>query len=362
MLFYALQSFFWIFFRLLRPLDISKMPFNDISGHTREILALKNAIATDRVAHAYLFSGPARSGKGLVAKTFAMALNCSASSPEPCGVCSDCVRITDSTHQNLTEIGPSNKDGLPDPGGLIRIAEVRRLQGALRYRVESGAKVVIIDAADRLQPQAAHAFLKTLEEPPPNSVLILVSARPSALLPTVLSRCQRVNFRPLEESIVRDFLMEHEALGAEEGARLAHRSAGSLGIAIEYAGSDLYSEQMEVALRVESLGPDETLRAMELADELSKRDGLTGLLDFLKMRYRDRIAALLGAGSLAVTEVAFGEQAEAEELIEAYSLIEAARVDIASPCNVNRLLRLEALFFSIMGLTGSTGSAAVAAL
>ncbi len=339
------------------------MPFKDISGHTREILALKNAVAANRVAHAYLFSGPGRSGKGLVAKTFAMALNCTVSSPEPCGLCSDCVRIIDSSHPNLTEIGPSNKDGAPDPGGLIRIAEVRRLQGALRYRVENGMKVVIVDSADRLQPQAAHAFLKTLEEPPPDSVLILVSARASALLPTVLSRCQRVNFRPLEESVVRDFLVNRTGLGAEESARVAHRSAGSLGIALEYVESDLYSEQMEIASRVEALGPNETMQAMKLADELSKMDGLAGLLEFLKLRCRDRVASVSGARGLAVTEVVFGQKTGVEELVEAYSLIEAARVDIASPCNINRLLRLEALFFSLMELSsGCSGHSAQAAV
>jgi DNA polymerase-3 subunit delta' len=325
------------------------MSFKEISGHEKEISALKNAITVGRVAHAYLFAGPGRSGKSLVAATFAMALNCTVSTPDPCGVCTDCARIKDSTHQNLTVIAPSDKDGEPDPGGLIRIVEVRRLQESLRYKVESGTKVVIIDGADRFQPQAAHALLKTLEEPPPNSVLLLLSARPSALLPTVLSRCQRVNFRPLAESAISRFLEERVGLASsEEAALVARRSAGSLGLAIEYARTDRYDRQMEVARRVESLKPTDTIAAMELAVELSKESDLIGVLEFLKLRCRDSVATGYGAGRLCVTgsESARGT----DRSVEAYALIEAARADITGAGNINRLLRMESLFFSLMDL------------
>ncbi|MBE9529366.1 MAG: DNA polymerase III subunit [Proteobacteria bacterium] len=333
------------------------MSFKEISGHEKEISALKNAIATGRVAHAYLFSGPGRSGKGLVATTFAMALNCTASTPDPCGVCADCARIRDSTHQNVTVISPSDKDGAPDPGGLIRIAEVRRLQESLRYRVESGTKVVIIDGADRFQPQAAHALLKTLEEPPPNSVLLLLSARPSALLPTVLSRCQRVNFRPLAESAITDFLARREGLASVEAALIAHRSAGSLGLALEYARGGSYDCRMEVARRVESLKPADTIAAMELAVELSKESDLAGVLEFLKLRCRDSVALNYGAEHLSVTgpESARGT----DRSLEAYALIAAAHADITGAGNVNRLLRLESLLFSIMELDESVAIKAV---
>jgi DNA polymerase-3 subunit delta' len=187
------------------------MALTDIIGQQRALQILRGCIARDRIPHALLFTGDEGIGKRLTAINFAKTLNClqekdnelfavSDDTPESsgrdeidnCGVCASCRKIDKGNHPDVITIAPEGD------GGQITVSVIRELEGAFSYKPFEGKwKIAIIDNADRLNQSAANAFLQTLEEPSPESILILISSRPDMLLPTIRSRCQRINFSPL---------------------------------------------------------------------------------------------------------------------------------------------------------------------
>ncbi|MBI5810144.1 MAG: DNA polymerase III subunit delta' [Deltaproteobacteria bacterium] len=338
--------------------------FKDILGHTKEIEMLKRAVAADRVAHAYLFAGPAGTGKRRVAYLLAAALNCSqskglfkgdAGEGSPCGACVDCSMIEGNTHPNIMEIWPVDRDGKRADDGLIRVEQIRDLQGSLNYKAGGGRKVAIVEDADKLMGQAANAFLKTLEEPPPDSLIILISARHSELLPTVLSRCQRINFKPLPEDMIRDFLIREKGLNGEDASVISRLSAGSLSSAVRCASERVHERWNEAATRLKDLNATDTYGILKLADEISKRDDLDDLLEFLKTRCRDHLVLLTVTPGLALDsfnqglEGPSGGEAMATALIESFAMIEDARRSIMPPRYANKQLTMEALLMRLAG-------------
>ncbi|MEK7698516.1 MAG: DNA polymerase III subunit delta' [Nitrospirota bacterium] len=190
------------------------MALKDIIGQERAIEILRGCIKRNRVAHAYIFAGDEGIGKKLTAINFAKALNCqnnrNASSVlrnelknnthhasrithheiDCCDGCSSCIKINKSIHPDFFFIAPEN--------GEIKVDVIRELQESISYKAfEGGWKVIIIDEAETLNQSAANAFLKTLEEPPEQTILILISSMSGLIPKTILSRCQRVNFSPL---------------------------------------------------------------------------------------------------------------------------------------------------------------------
>ncbi|MBI5491728.1 MAG: DNA polymerase III subunit delta' [Deltaproteobacteria bacterium] len=327
------------------------MPFKDIIGHTREIEIIKGAILNKRVAHSYLFSGPEGIGKRKAALAFAAALNCQRPlEGEPCGTCLDCERMERGVHTNLLQVWPTDRDGERDDAGLIRVDQVREIQNAVKYRVESGTRVVVVDSAERFMAQAANAFLKTLEEPPAGSMIILISSRPSELLPTIISRCQRVNFRPLPIDALSGFLADKRGLPAGEAQSVARASGGSVSAAFSYLEAGANEKRKEVLMRLLSIEPGDTDEAIRLAEELSRRDDLEEVLEFIKGWYRDKAVYMEGAGGLVVnSDFAghFDKDSGSRELWDVYSMVEGAKRSIMPPRYANKQLTLEALFLNI---------------
>ncbi len=328
------------------------MFFKDILGHTREVEALKKAILNNRVAHAYLFAGTSGIGKGCVARAFSAALNCKERDSFGCGACEDCRSMQNSTHPNLVEIGPTDKDGQKAENGLIRIARIRELQDAIKYKIDRGKKVALVEAADTLVPAAANAFLKTLEEPPPDSVIILISSRATQLLPTILSRCQRINFKPLSETVVKDFLISREGLSSEEAAPAARLSGGSITRAVKYGGSGLQEKRREITGRLTALSRHDTMGLLKVAEEFSKRDDLTEVLELMKVWCRDLLVSSEGANHLAIDNDGTGStrSAGSGDLLKAFSLIEQARHDTTPPRYGNKQLAMEVLLMRMAEL------------
>ena len=330
------------------------MSFGSVLGHAREIGILQGAIKSSRVAHAFIFAGPDGIGKKLVARAFATVLNCSSGGDDSCGACADCSMMAGSIHPNLIEVFPVDKDGEKDPDGLIRINQIREVQNALRYRVDRGMKTVIVDGADRLVPAAAHAFLKTLEEPPPGSVIILVTSKPSDFMPTVLSRCQRISFRPLPEEAVKGFLVDVKGLDPNEAGALSRLSGGSLAKACAFIDDGSLQKRREVIQRLSLIGPSDVAEALKLAEDLSKTDGLDELLEFIKSWYRDRIVASEGAQHLVANndmqrQLKDAGVGEFNRLCSAFWAVEEARKAIAPPRYANKQLTLEVLVLKVSG-------------
>lgn len=208
------------------------MSFQRILGQDQPKRIIQNALQSNSVSHAYLFYGQESIGKKLTAIEFAKALNCEVSGPQDsCDDCPSCRKINQRIHPDffLLEPGKSSPSGRD---ALIKVEEIRELQKKLSYLPYEGkTKVAIIDGAELMNPQAANTFLKTLEEPPSATVLILITPNPYRLLPTIVSRCQGVKFHPLTSEEVKQVLQETlvEESGSLDKQELELRALRSMG-------------------------------------------------------------------------------------------------------------------------------------
>ncbi len=268
------------------------MPFRDVVGHTRLIELLTRSVAGGTLPPSLILAGPSGIGKRLAAVSVAQALNClqprlttddQRLTTDACGVCAACARIGRGVHPDVIVVEPGES-------GTIKIDQVRDVIEAAGYRPFEGRKrVVIVDEADALVPQAQNALLKTLEEPPPSSVFMLVTSRPDVLLPTVRSRCPQLRFRPLPARAAATVLV---ARGYEEreARAVAVTSDGSVGHALEASAGDLVDAR-EVAQQVleGTAAARDAGRRLESAKNLLAKTGAGGAGD------REQLASHLRA-------------------------------------------------------------------
>jgi DNA polymerase-3 subunit delta' len=252
------------------------MPFRDVVGHHRLIELLSRSAAGATLPPSLLFAGPSGVGKRLAAVSVAQALNCQTPILEPaagalpadaCGRCPACTRIARGVHPDVVIVEPGES-------GSIKIDQVRDVVDRAMYRpFEGRRRVVIIDEADALVTAAQHALLKTLEEPPPSSVFILITARPDVLLPTVRSRCPELRFRPLSAANIASVLVARKHSEAEARA-VAATADGSLGQALQASAGELV-EAREIARSVLEAAASATdpARRLECAKELLPKPG-----------------------------------------------------------------------------------------
>jgi DNA polymerase-3 subunit delta' len=291
------------------------MPFRDLKGHRRLIELLARSISRDTLPPSLILAGPAGVGKRLVATATAQALNClslvrgsSDLELDACGKCAACTRIARGVHPDVLVVQPGDT-------GSIKVDQVRELIDATAYRpFEGRRRVVIIDEADALVVPAQHALLKTLEEPPPSSIFLLVTSRPDALLPTVQSRCPRLRFQALSTDEVTSVLVS-EGRPERDARAVAAIANGSVGAALS-ASVDEFAEARETAVRIlaqTAAGPDAARRSaisQSLAGPAGTsaldRDGLATVLRAMSSLLRDVAALDTGAteGALANPDLA----------------------------------------------------------
>ncbi len=214
------------------------MAWQRIRGHDTLVEGFRRAVQRGRLAHAYLFTGPAGVGKRLFALELAKALLCEKAaegSLQACDHCPSCVQVEASTH-------PDFFPAVRPPEALeFPIDLMRQLCASFALKSARGrGKVVLIDDADDLNEEAANCFLKTLEEPPPRSVLILIGSTPDRQLQTIVSRCQVIRFAPLASELVDELLQAQGIDDVALRARLVRLSAGSPGLAKELADPALW--------------------------------------------------------------------------------------------------------------------------
>ena len=180
-------------YRTYRP-----QTFEEVAGQEHIVRTLKNALATGKIAHAYLFAGPRGTGKTTMAKLFAKALNCEHGLGCQCNECKNCIAITEGSHPDVLELDAASNNG---------VDEIRELIDKVKYGTILGKyKVYIIDEVHMLSTGAFNALLKTLEEPPEHVIFILATTEPHKILPTILSRCQRYDFNKVSEEDIKNRL------------------------------------------------------------------------------------------------------------------------------------------------------------
>ncbi|KEK10233.1 DNA polymerase III subunit gamma/tau [Lysinibacillus sphaericus] len=300
------------FYRVYRP-----QSFREMSGQAHVKRTLQNALLANKTTHAYLFSGPRGTGKTSTAKIFAKALNCEhAPAKEPCNECATCISITDGSHPDVIEF---------DAASNSRVEEIRDIIEKVRFAPASSRyKVYIIDEVHMLSTSAFNALLKTLEEPPPHAVFILATTEPHKLPATIISRCQRFDFKRLSTNdiiermkvVLEDIELPYE----EQGLKVIAQSAAGgmrdalslLDQVVSFSGEKLKLE--DTLLVTGSISQDvfynlaEALKAKDVAQMLAlleqliadgkdplrlSEDLITFFRDLLLLQTSDDLAELL---------------------------------------------------------------------
>ena len=211
--------------------------FSDIIGHEQIIGHLKNAIALDKVSHAYIFNGPKLSGKMMLAEAFAMALQCEGEGTRPCLLCRSCKQAVDHNQPDIIYVSHEkpNTIGVDDIRTQINNDIVIKPYSS-RY------KVYIVDEAEKMNQQAQNALLKTIEEPPAYAVILLLTTNADSFLPTILSRCITLNLKVVKEDVIKSYLMKTYHIPDYQADVCAAFSQGNVGKAIQLASSEEFGE------------------------------------------------------------------------------------------------------------------------
>jgi len=323
------------------------MGFAEIVGHQKQVEIVRQALNHGRLHHAYLFVGMEGVGKKTIALGLAKAIHCSAATGDFCGECLDCARIQASNHPDVRIIEPlaGKKE--------ISIQQIRELEKELNFRSFSGKKkIAIVDPATLMNLSAQNALLKTLEEPPQDSVLILIASNGGALLPTLRSRCLRVTFGPLARDLISGFLVSRKGLRAETAELLAAMSPGSLGAVVSIDTQELLDRRREWVQLISGLRAGDYRAAIDAAEALAgnKEDSLK-FLEWVESWFRDLLAYsvtrnLQDVGNVDMLSEIQGQSAttDCERL---FSLIaEAKAAVVAIQRNLNRRMVMENLLLS----------------
>jgi len=279
------------------------MRWSDIVGQDRAVRLLRSALLRDQAHHAYLLAGPPGVGKELLARTFAMAANCEAEAPEarPCGECAHCKGIARGnfpdvmwlmSQAELIARGQLSRADLENaPSEEIRVDEVRALAKRLSLAALRGRrKVALVLPADAMNERAQNTLLKTLEEPPAATTFLLVSANPDALLPTVRSRCARVQLGPVPEGLIVQRLLR-DGVAEPEARERAARAQGSFSRALAEEG-----ERRPLLEEVErALSPPDERDALDLAERNGERGAALFAAVSVHAWLRDVLLAQSGA-------------------------------------------------------------------
>jgi DNA polymerase-3 subunit delta' len=317
------------------------MPFTGIIGQDSCIAVLSRSLMADKIAHAYLFDGIDGCGKKKTALAFIEAVFCGQG--EGCGHCPSCRKLASGQHPDLHLVEPD--------GAFIKIDQIRDLQRNLSFRpFEAPKKACIIDAVDRLNIAAGNALLKTLEEPPGSALLVLITDNPGGVLPTVLSRCQRLHFSALPEATIASLL---HATGVEpEVARIAAcLSGGSMQKAVDIGEESALHERSIFLERISSLSLGNITPLFAIAEELAgDKEKALELLELLTAYQRDALILQSGSPEIVNSDLLPLIEQEAtgfsaENIMERIGNVAETRRAILN--NVNLRLALEALFMRL---------------
>jgi DNA polymerase-3 subunit delta' len=337
------------------------IPFSKIIGQDKAVQFLKQVMAGEKLPHAYLFVGIQGIGKTTTALALTRAINCREPvTEEGCGRCPSCRQVMSGNFPDLEQIGPE--------GNRIKIDQIRQLSRAFGFKPVSGKyRVSIIQSADRMTEEAANAFLKTLEEPPEGNILILNVKEPLGLLETIVSRCQKVPFRPIPVDLIADWLKEKKQLDDEEALLLAKISEGSLGRAFNMSEGDFLERRQDYLfklIKLPELSSDQALTMILEVTEKNKKkaldpsgdDGILGMLSVWKAWYRDLLLMNISGPEKLLLNIDFSHKLKTiakncniENIMKSFQVLDVAQRDLLRMRNLD--LVMENAVLTLRGLT-----------
>ena len=219
--------------------------FRDIIGHEQIIEHFQNAIGMDKVSHSYILNGPRLSGKKMLAEAFAMALQCEKQGTEGCMECRSCKQAVSHNHPDIIYL-------VHEKPNTISVDDIRRQinQDVAVKPYASPYKIYIVDEAEKMNLQAQNALLKTIEEPPAYVVILLLTSNADIFLPTILSRCIRLNLKPAANEKIRSYLMKNLQIPDYQADISTAFAQGNVGKAIQLASSEHFNELKESAIQL----------------------------------------------------------------------------------------------------------------
>lgn len=283
----------------------------DIIGQERPLYIISRAIEHERLAHAYIFTGPDGVGKSALAFWTAQAILCEQQQDQPCGHCGNCHRVATFSHPDFHLIFPAPKSMTVDdernildrlarnpygdkPAGdnpVISIERIRELRRITKIKPTGKHRIIVLSDADRMTMEASNSLLKILEEPPASTYLILTSSRPNALLPTILSRCQEIRFGLLPESEIQDHLSTKHELEPQRARLISRIAQGSYGHALDWLEQDVETlrEKALDTLRSCFKDPLSQTTLIETLVQTHDKQTLTRLLGLVQIWLRDAL-------------------------------------------------------------------------
>ncbi len=327
------------------------MLFSQITGHERQLGFIRRITESERLAHAYLFSGPSGIGKARVAFAMACSLLCSGAGSEACGVCPDCRKFKSANHPDFIHI-------LPD-GAFIKIEQIRELKKNLSFSPLGGGKrVIVMEDAHLMRREAGNSLLKILEEPPPDNVFIIVAGGGHRLLATIVSRCQLIDFAPLTTEQTINIIRQETDVDSRQAGVLSFISEGSPGKALLIAESAVIdlAEKVIVFLlaTLNDKGPQQVEKGLLLASMIAEVDEIELVFDFIRLFFKEVMLCLadyyqqqnftiLRARDIPILR----EEWNLSDISVKLSLLDEAVSAISANCNRN--LVCEVLLLELMG-------------
>lgn len=323
--------------------------FTDIIGHEQIIEHLQNAIRMDKISHAYIFNGPDKSGKRMLAEDFAMALQCEKGEADPCLECHSCKQAMNHNQPDIIYV-------THEKSNTISVDDIRsQLVNDVDVKPYSSKyKIYIIDEAEKMNPQAQNAMLKTIEEPPAYAVILLLTSNADAFLPTILSRCVTLNLRVVPDAKIKSYLMEHCRVPDYQADVCVAFAQGNVGKAVALASSENFREIKAAAVqllkRISDIDLYEFKEAIRQIGEYKLE--INDYFDIMMIWYRDMLMykATTDVNRLIFKDEVYDIKKQASR--SSYSGIEAVlealeKAKIRLKANVNFDLTLEMLLLTM---------------